>query len=220
VVSGALGGVLNSCIAGTLVKSVGCLFDLSLVTSGPAAGVALASPAKASIVGNEFLPGAALTSVGITAVSTDAATAVYEAGNIFKSGFVSNIAGFTAHANHPQYQNLNRESRINNLTDDSASVALDGHFYGTVVVTRTAAGGAQAFTSTLGPEGCSLFVIVVNNGFGVIAANPSVNSGGFYAGNPAITKPTANKLSVARFRCVVTGGGAAWVAEGTYLTDF
>lgn len=217
-VTGAYNGAMVSINFGSII---GCRFEMDVVSSGTYEAIFVdgtSGPPGVQIVGNYLISGAG-TTIGIQVGNLNSSgTRVIEVANGFLN-WDTNGGGWIAQSNNPLLQSISREARVRNVTDNGAIVDLLAEEYGVVILTRNAAGGAQELRATVGPGGARLTVIIVNSGFGVISANPSVNSGGFYAGNPSITKPTANKLSIATFTAVYTGGGAAWVADGTYLTD-
>lgn len=215
VVSGAYNGALVKINFGSLV---GCRFECDVVSSGIYAGIIVDGthgPPGVQIAGNYFIAGAG-ASIAIQLFSLNSGgTRVVEVANSFLN-WTTNGNGWIAQSNNPQLQNLSRDARALNLTDNTATVDLKGDEYGLVILTRSAAGGAQALTSAVSSPGAKLMLIIVNASGGALSADPSVNSGGFYAGNPSMKKPANAHLSVATFESVYTGGAAAWVATSVH----
>jgi hypothetical protein len=209
-------GTLISMKVGTIL---GTTISLGSMTAGTAIGVSFSATTQATVVGNTFAAGSS-TDTAMAITSNTATTQFVEAGNIFTGTWTTTYSGFNMGTNNPLIQMVSREAAIRNVTDAaSATLALDGHLYGSVVVTRTAA-GAQAYTSTVGPPGAFLTVVVYNNigGGTALGGNPTFSTG-FYSGTPALTAPADTKISIAQFRAEYAAGTGAWVPVGTYVTN-
>lgn len=170
-------------------------------------------------IGNSLFVASTSGPIALSAVNSNSAACQFaEHGNVF-TGFTTIYSGLVAGSNRPQIALGARDRQIQNLSDNSATVNISGGTYGTVFLTRTAAGaGAQTITDTVGaPEGATLTVLVFNNSGGGLAGAVNFNGTGFLT-TSATVNPANGKTSIYNFRMVVSGGNGVWVPTGTAIT--
>lgn len=208
--------------SGVLVRNgsfTACRFDLSASSSGTNSALTLNGAAgagpKVTVTGCEFIPGTS-TSTAITITNAnEATTAVCESGNIFRAGFTTVFAGFTAQSAIPSILATTREALGKNITDNTASVNVLADQYGYTALTRTTT-AAQTVTTSVGSGGATFLLIVFNNSGGALG---NITFGaGFASGTPAITGLANGKLAMQKFKAVYVNGAAAWVPESPVIS--
>lgn len=213
-----------------VIFNLGTIEDCVFAGSGISAGTyteviasGLVQAPHCVVAGCLFYPGSGTSTPIVGAAINYATTTFAEYGNGLIAGFTNPYISLTSPTFGTQSVNsLTRDSLIQQVTSDAASVNIKGGEYGMVVLTRTAAGaGNQALVTDLGPLGTHLTIVVYNNSGGALAGDFTFTGGGsgFYSGTPNLTKPANGKISIAHFRCAFSAGTASYVPVGTFITN-
>ena len=159
----------------------------------------------ASLVGNQLTSGNTPVSAFKMTNGGNAGSCFYEDGN--SSNFSTMYTNVAAGANNPQVKANTRDCRIQNLTDNTATITLKADQYGVIYLTRTSAGN-QTLNINPGPPGAFFTLVVLNSSGGV--SGTFTTGTGFQPGTASFTAITNAKTEIYQFRMSVNAGTGAW----------
>jgi hypothetical protein len=211
-------GFTGTMVSAQYLYATACEFNGSAVTSSwTCINVIFTSGGQG---GMGKIVGCTLTSGGLGIAMSVAGSGSSDVVRFSESG--NNITGFsspyfvpTGAVTSAQVQLETRDVLRQDVTDNSASVALGAHSYGTVVLTRTTT-GAQTLTALYAPENARLTVLIFNNSGGTLG---TISFGsGFVAGTGTVASLANQKVAICNFKMCVVAGGAAWVQTSAHVT--
>lgn len=216
-----VGATYNATLVGVggPVNISGCTFDLSAVSSGTSTCLGCGSNtggvgASGCVYANDFVAATGGTTGGLVVTGiNDASTRFFEIGNVFRSGFTTNVAGIGNVTASASVTATYRDSRVQTLSSDTTPQALSTIENGHVLLTR-GTNTSQTLTAGVGPPGSYFTLVILNSTGGNLSIGNQVFGTGFVAGTPATPSVAVlanGKLMTQTFRVIATGGGAAWV---------